>query len=535
VARSSSDLSVDPLDGRGHELTEEAAADIRTVAKGGAIQVTGQISQRSVSFFFTAVAVRVLEAGGYGLFRLVAQVLAVAGQLGLLGFNYAAMRFIARARARGDHPAVRGAARVAVTGAAATSVVVMAVLIALAGPLSASFADSAGQRDELARLVRIGAAYIPFFALMQVLRYCTQAYKTMVPSVVVGNVIQPVARFVLGVSALLIGVSVAASQQWLVESAVVTLVASMGVGALAGAVVYARVLTPEERRAKPRSEPGAMLRFALPQMGASLLGIQSLGIGVLLLGWLSVDREVGLFGVALALQGPAGVFLSGIVNIWAPVVTDLYERGAIDTLDSLYKTITRWVATFSLPVLGLLLLEPDLLVRLFATSRLADAAPVVALLAVGNIFYTGTGPTGYVLSMTGRPGVNFANSAVAVVLYAVGGMVVVPRHGAVGMAAVDAAVTALVNSARILEARLLVGVQPFGRSFLKPVGATLVAAVVLLAWRLVGGGTAVQILGVVVAAAVYLGVLRVLGLDAEERYVWERIRARALRWRAGRR
>jgi O-antigen/teichoic acid export membrane protein len=525
-------LTAGPSDRATDDLTAEAAADIRTVAKGGATQIVGQISQRSVSFLFTAIAVRLLDAGGYGLYRQVAQVLTVAAQLGLLGFNYASMRFTARARAAGDHAAVRGAARVGVAGSLVASLVVVTALFFLAGPLASSFADRPEQAGRLAGLFRLGAAYVPLYAVMQVLRYCTQAYKTMLPSVVIGNIVQPITRFVLGVGALLAGVSVAASQSWLVSVSVVTLVASVGSGALAGVYLYARMLSPDERRATPRHEPGAMVRFALPQMGASLLGVQSLGLGVIVLGVLATNRDVGIFGVALALQGPAGVFLSGIVNIWAPVVTDLYERGAIDTLDSLYKTITRWVATFAFPVLGLLVLEPDLLVRFFASSELAAAAPVVAIIAAGNFFYTGTGPTGYVLSMTGRPGVNFANSAVGVILYAAGGIVLVPRYGVIGMAVVDAFVTALVNSARVVEAKLLVGVQPFGRSFLKPVAATLVAATVLLAWRLVPGGTAVEIAGVAGAALVYLAVLRALGLDPEERYVWERIRARAGRRRA---
>jgi O-antigen/teichoic acid export membrane protein len=510
-------------------LTAETAADIRTVARGGAVQVVGQICQRGVSFFFTAIAVRVLDAGGYGLYRQVAQVLTVAAQIGLLGFNYASMRFITRARAAGDHPAVRGAARVGIAGSIIASLVVVVVLVLLAGAIAASFAETSAQADRLAELIRLGAAYVPLYAVMQVLRYCTQAYKTMVPSVIVGNIVQPVTRFVLGIGALLLGVSVAASQSWLVSLSVVSLVASVGVGALAGVFFYLRMLSADERKATPRPEAGAMIRFALPQMGASLLGVQSLGLGVIVLGVLATNRDVGIFGVALALQGPAGVFLSGIVNIWAPVVTDLYERGAIDTLDSLYKTITRWIATFAFPVLGLLVLEPDLLVRLFASSELAAAAPVVAIIAIGNFFYTGTGPTGYVLSMTGRPGVNFANSAVGVALYAAGGVALVPRYGVIGMAVVDAFVTALVNSARVVEAKLLVGVQPFGRSFLKPVTATLVAAAVLFAWRLLPGGLAVEIAGVVVAAAVYLGVLRALGLDPEERHVWERIKARATR------
>jgi O-antigen/teichoic acid export membrane protein len=199
----------------------------------------------------------------------------------------------------------------------------------------------------------------------------------------------------------------------------------------------------------------------------------------------------------------------------------------------LYQTITRWIATFSFPVYAALIIEPDFFVRFFGNAAV-EAASVAAILAVGNLFYSGTGPTGYVLSMTGRPGVNFANSVSAVVLYVVLGFMVVPEHGAVGMAVVDAVVTAVVNAARVLEAKVLVGVQPFGRSFLKPVAATLVAAGVLLLWQLVPGDTiALEIVGIVVAGAVYLVVLKAFGLDPEERYVWDRIRARAARSRRG--
>jgi O-antigen/teichoic acid export membrane protein len=267
-----------------------------------------------------------------------------------------------------------------------------------------------------------------------------------------------------------------------------------------------------------------------------LLGIQSLGLGIIILGIRSTNLQVAFFGVALALQGPGGLFLSGIVNIWAPVVSDLYEKRDLTTLDSLYKTITRWVGTFSFPIYAALIMEPDVFVKLFGGTKYAgtDAPAVVAILAAGNIFYSGTGPTGYVLSMTGRPGVNFVNSLVAAGAYVAIGLAVVPQHGAIGMAVVDAVVTTLVNLARVLEAKLLVGVQPFGRSFLKPVMATAAGAGVLVAWRAVTGrGTPIELVGLALAGAVYVGALLLFGLDDEERFVWDRIRARALK-RAGR-
>jgi O-antigen/teichoic acid export membrane protein len=309
-------------------------------------------------------------------------------------------------------------------------------------------------------------------------------------------------------------------------------VISTAIGALAGVWYYRKILTDEEKAALPRAETGKMVRFALPQLGASFLGVQSLGLGIIILGIYSTNIQVAFFGLALALQGPGGIFLSGIVNIWAPVVSDLYEKRDLQTLDTLYKTITRWVGTFSFPIYAALIVEPDLFVRLFGGSKYAgtDASVIVAILAAGNIFYSGTGPTGYVLSMTGRPGVNFINSLVAAGAYLAIGIAVVPQHGAVGMAIVDAAVTTLVNLARVVEAKLLVGVQPFGRSFLKPVLATLAGAIVLVGWRSVTGRhTLMELAGLAVAGVVYIVVLRLFGLDAEERFVWERIKTRTVR------
>lgn len=513
----------DPLKDE-HTLSKQAATDVGTVAKGGAVQIVGQITARSAAFFFNAIAFRVLEAAGFGLYRQVAQVLSIAGQLGLAGFNYAAMRFITLARVRKDAPAVRGAARVSLAGTGSASLVVMAGIIMGADLLAGVFkvGAPAAEQAELADLFRVGAVYVPLFGLMQVLRYCTQAYKTMVPSVVVGNIIQPAARFAIGVGLLAVGASV--------TGAVGSLAASMAVGSIAGVFAWRRILTQEERSAFPCSTPGPMIRFALPQGGSSLLGVQSLGLGVIILGIEASDAAVGLFAVALALQGPGGVFLSGIVNIWAPVVSDLHDRGAIDRLQSLYQTITRWVVTFSFPVYAALILEPDLFVQLFGGSDAAKAAPYVAVLAVGNFFYTGTGPTGYVLSMTGRPGVNFVNSLVGVILYIAGGIIFVPRYGVLGMAVVDAVVTSIINTARVIEAKILVGVQPFGRSVLKPIAATALGAVILLAWRLIPGDSmALEGAGIVVAGAVYFAALKLFGLDPEERYVWERIRRRGFR------
>lgn len=511
-------------------LSPEAATDVGVVAKGGALQIAGQLGQKGFTFLFSAFAAHLLTIGGFGIYQVVLRILTIGSQVGLAGFNYATMRFMAQGRAVGNHSQVRGAARLGVLCTAGLSLAAFVAIEIWAHPLGAFFVKSGGasRTDAVAHYIRLGAAYVPLFALMQIFRYVTQSYKTMVPSVITGNIVQPAARFLIGVAVLVAGLEVA--------GATASLAASAAVGAAVGLWFYLRIFTEEERAAEPSFSLRRMLSFSLPQAGASLLGVQTLGLSILLLGHYSTAGQAGIFAVALSLQAPATVFLGGIVNIWAPVVSDLYDRGEIARLESLYQTVNRWVATFSFPVLAVLVVMPDPAAEIFAGHDKGLAAVgVCSVLAAGNAFYTGTGPTGYVLSMTGRPWVNFANSAAAIVLYIVLGAWVAPRHGALGVAAVDAVVTALINTARVIEAKILVGVQPYGRSFLKPTVASVAAGLFLWGYRVVVGSTLpVGLGGIAGAGIVFVALLAFFGLDPEEELVWRRIRRRMLRLGAGR-
>jgi hypothetical protein len=100
------------------------------------------------------------------------------------------------------------------------------------------------------------------------------------------------------------------------------------------------------------------------------------------------------------------------------------------------------------------------------------------------------------------------------------------------MAVTDAIVTALVNSARVIEAKVLVGVQPFGRSFAKPVIATVAGAAVLLGWRALPPDSVwFDAAGIAVAAVVYFAALKRLGIDPEEQVVLDGIKRRARKTR----
>jgi hypothetical protein len=120
-----------------------------------------------------------------------------------------------------EHPAL---SQVAIVGTLVASALVCVASLFLAEPLARGFSDDPDQIPMFVELFRLGILYVPLFALMQVLRYCTQAYKTMVPSVVAGTIVQPAARFIIGTGALVAGFAIA--------GAVSSLVMSVAIGAV---------------------------------------------------------------------------------------------------------------------------------------------------------------------------------------------------------------------------------------------------------------------------------------------------------------
>jgi O-antigen/teichoic acid export membrane protein len=494
---------------------------VKTVARGGLVQLAGQGSFRVLSFVFVAVTFRILGPAAFGLYRQVTQVFQIAGQVAPGGFQFATLRTIAQARAQHTRGAVRGATRAGLLGSVVISSCVLLGILFGADALGRLFSDSAAQARDMAHLLRLGAIYVPLVAVTQVLTFATMASGSMKPSVLVYDVIQPGILLVLGVGLLLAGFGVA--------GLVGSVAASAGIGLLVAIWYWRRDLSADERRAAPAARVGSMIRFALPQAGVKLLNMRTVAPGILILGVIRSDAEVGLFALAVSLQGVALLFSQAILNIWTATVANLHGRGETAQLQALYQTINRWSATYSFPILAALIVQPDTFVYFFGGHFIREAAVLTSILAIGTLFSVGTGPCATVVSMTGWPSVNLMNSIGAMTLYISAAAFVVPAHGAVGLAVIDAAVTALINICRVVEARVLVGIQPFGASFLKPVIATLCATAILLLWKLLPGeGVGTGLLGLFAAGACYLLVLWKLGIDPEERFVYERIRSRLL-------
>lgn len=500
-------------DAASRKKAKTSAADLRAVAKGSLVQFAGKGANRMAGLLFVAIAIRLLGAAGFGLYRQVAQLLMTTSLVATLGFDSALLRTIAQARARNEQGVIREAMRTALTTVTIVSIVLVSLFLFATGPIASAFVDSPSQWGEMAFLLRFGAAFIPAFALARVISIGTMGFKTVVPAVLIGDVLQPVSLLIFSTVVLVAGYGVRGAVAALLMSAVVALATA--------AWSYRKLLPVSQRQSHSSSSFRSMAGFALPRAGARALRWGSLG--TLLLGMLGTDRDVTLFAVAISLQGLVLIFPQAFLSIWQPIVVDLVERRETERLGSIYQTVNRWVASFSFGLIIALVLLPEPFVQLLGGSDVRGATLVTSIIALGTLVQVGTGLCGMLVTMAGYPTINLVNSIGVFALYVLAAWFFVPKHGVMGMSVIHATAATLSNIMMAIAARWLTGLQPFGRSFLKPMAASCVGGLVLLLWRvLVVRSLPLDLLGLALSGAIYCGSLWVAGMDDEDRIVYER-------------
>lgn len=492
-------------------------ADIRAVAKGSIIQFVGSGTSRAAGLLLVAITIRLLGAVGFGVYRQVSQLLMTTSLIATLGFDGALLRSIAQARAREERGAIRDATRKAVIAVTIVAVGLFLAFYFSAYPIAGVFADTSAQQSEMAFLLRLGAAFVPVFALAKLLSTGMMGFKTVLPSVLVVDVLQPVSLLLFSTVAIVAGYGVAGAVGGLLASAVIAL--------MMAAWFYRRLVPSERRLSSPTSSLRSMAGFALPRAGARALRLA--GFGTILLGILGTDRDVALFAVATSLQGLALIFPQAFLSIWQPIVVDLVERDETDRLGAIYQTVNRWTASGSFLFMVGLVVLPEPFVQILGGSAVQEATVLTSIIAFGTLFQVGTGPCGMLVTMAGYPIINLLNSIGIMLLYMLAAWLVVPTHGVLGMAIIHAGTTTVGNLVLVTAAKGLTGLQPFGRGFLKPLAATFAAGLALLAWRaLVARSMPLDLLGLTLAVALYCGSLWVAGMDEEDWIIYERIRAR---------
>lgn len=506
------------------QVAETSTHTISAIARGSGFLAAGDLfdyASRAVAAFVLAHG---LGAHEYGIYNIAVSMSFVFSGIADFGLEAAMERFIPVLRKREDHGGVRGTLQLGV-GITALGALGFGLAMLLLSPL---MANQIFDEPELETLFRLFSVIVPVMALTNIAGAIARGYKRMDYYAFTYDFVQPLVRVVLVVVFAFIGLN--------------PVIASVifGVSYVAALVVLVRLLRRERRDstplAPPRRDTKEVTFFAFPFWLTSLMTKVRSNIQSLLLGAFDSATSVGVFSLAGSANLVGRISNLSIATSMRPVLAELFDAGAHDEMDRLYKTTTRWTLTLNLPIFVVMVTFAEPILALFGDSFVVGSSALIVL-AISELVNAITGTCGAVVDMSGKGKIKVANKAAMIGLLIGANLLLIPPFGVMGAAFAVLIANFSIQVARVIEVRWFAGIQPYDLRILKPLVAAALAFLAgegILALTGTDISVGMLILGSLGTGLVYLLVLTLLRLPEEERLILRQLLARIKRWRKSR-
>lgn len=425
----------------------------RRVATGGAWATVLKVFAALALLAVDALLARTLAPAELGMFFLAVSVVGIVATLAEFGFGRVTVRLVAERVARADGGGIRTllgrVMTVALLIALATS-----VLYGLIGaPLLSELFDS----PILAAGSWIIALWILATAAKRLLAEAHRGFSDIRTASILGYTAEGLG-YALGMLALLAVIrsaGIAGIRPVLVAAATATCLT-----AIFGAIVLQRRMAPAGTPATtaPLSHR-SLLAIALPVLATSIAAIaMTPQADIWILGAILDSEEVALYAAPARLVASVAASLAIVNSVVPPFIAELHSTGQRAKLQRVLQSTATIAGIPSLVVLAVMILAAGpVLGRLYGPYYSA-AAPLLVVLAVGQVVKVVCGSCGVTLLMTGHERVvmwiTALSAAVAIPIAVAAGM----RYGVMGVAVVSSAKVMVNNLALVAATRRHAGV-----------------------------------------------------------------------------
>lgn len=362
------------------------------------------------------------------------------------------------------------------------------------------------EMPELAPALKLFAWSIPPLAVARLCVGGTKARMRMEYDALIFGLARPLLILVLGVIAWWLG----AGLQGLIATFVVAhwLLALFGLGALSRHFDVARVWRSLGRFTGTRE----LLAFAVPQNLNMTVNRYLARIDVIMLGALGHQApELAFYGTAALIAGNLRQIRLVFGTAMLPVATRHHRDGDRAALQDTLTRLTRWTASFVIPIALVLVIVRGDLLRLFHASYTGDSTFMVLLIA-GALVGCVTGLAGNALVSTGHTGWTLFNSILVASINTALNLWLIPLIGFMGAALATAVAIAAVSLLQMIELHALEHVSVDWRGVLQPLVGLAAGTVALgFLWDPASLPTLeVRLLAAAIAVVVFLGLMLVL-------------------------
>ena len=448
---------------RSDEIVQQA---FKRIATGSALLFVGIIFSKLFGFLSKFTIIRFLSPEDYGLFALGFSMVSLFIILGQMGLHSGSQRYIAFFQGKDDKASTRGVILSTTRILVISSIVTTLAAIMLAGPISVFLG-----KPELKEVILWLATLIPLTICVEIIASFYMGFQRVGVKVFLQSIGLPLLSLTTIFLFLLIYRSL--------ESAVIALSFSYFLIAII-CLLYSLWHFPISLIGKDRLFMGRrLLAFSLPLFAVYSLASITTQTDTLMLGYLSSVRQVGIYNSAAILAAFIPVFLAPITLIYLPVASGLVAHEYHLELKTVYRSATKWLFIFTLPLLLVFFLYSESVLGLAFGDNYLGATRALQLLCLGEFIHTFLGPNSTTLIAYGNSKVLMFNFGISAVTNITLNLLFIPRWGISGAAAASFISLALINVLNSGYIFRRYGVHPFSSSYVKAVILLLTASAFL--------------------------------------------------------
>jgi O-antigen/teichoic acid export membrane protein len=493
------------------QLAIETRKDIRLIAGGAGMSFIGILSANLLVYIYGIIIARALGADIWGLYSLGFVAMNIMSNFGRLGLGDGVLRFVALHKGSGDLSRAKGIIIRAIQISGIVSLLLAIILWCCAEWIADLFFN------ELRGIIflKYFAVGVPLYSIFMILLLIMLSLKKVLPVIVARDCVQPALALIFLILVLMI---------WRTpEGLLLTYIISVLV-ALILIFYYLKVsFPPLLNPLKPIYETRKLLKFSLPAFVGDVSSYIFRSLDILMLSYFMAAVDVGIFSSA-ARTASILLFISAAFNtVYAPVISHNYHQGNQDQLQRLLKMMMRWCAIMGIPIAISMVVLAKPILALWG-PQFVNGSKCIIYLALAQILNMLSGIITYTLLMCGRPWIVAINTMVAMAAAVVLNILLIPKYGINGAALAFCIVMGIMFVIRIIQLRIILGLNPVDFRILKPIAAGLVTMwLAIFIPNLFGLTIDEQIfnltevaLKVIIVGLTYPGLLWLFGIEDEE-------------------
>lgn len=395
-----------------------------------------------INYIFNISVARLLGPTNFGNFSYALYLFNIFSLIAVFSLDQAALRFIPQAQ---NSKEIR------------VHIQLLAIILSIIFSLIFTLTIFMFVEGERANLAYWFAASIIPFVLLTVNVAILQAEHIVGPRMAFRYVIEPIVKF--GIFLLLF------YSFQIITAPIIALFIALVVTNISALVVYWNRLGGFEFQLL-KTKLSLLIKFIVPMSMSNAVSVLSGRLDLLILGALVAAPDLGHYSAAFQTAGIITIVLQGIETVYAPIFSSHIGSANYSALMLDYQRALRWTMLLSAPLIMIFVIYPELIILPFGAAY-QIAAPILAVLCIGQFFLLALGAANPILILLGKAKIVLLISLAYVVLTALLVGVGASYAGTFGAASGVVFAIAITNMIRVYFVFKLTGCHPFSPHYLK--------------------------------------------------------------------